>query len=398
MTRPVPSRPVEFKRFPASFKAAAEGAAPGVFEALVSVFGNVDLGGDRMVPGAFVRTLKERGLPPIYWNHDWRLGPIGHTEAAEEREKGLWVRGALFVGDDVADPTVRRLHAGMKAGAIREFSFAYDVKGDRTVTEDGEEIRELVDVDLFEVGPVTVGMNPDTELLEVAGAGLVAPARKRAVAPHGSPVVEERWDGARALREAALPGDLAIFAWVDPEREDSKTAQKLPHHWPSAVRSGRPAVLAGVVAAMGALLGARGGVDIPGADRRGVYDHLARHYRAADREPPEFRSWGPEELASAGFGVEEWFASGVVLDFASARDRLVEEAMGRHPAGGKHGAAPGHLQQAHDYLVKAGCKCDPGNVRDDGGDDDGKGAGDPGDRIDPKTLRDLLMRTRWEEG
>ncbi|MEM0050681.1 MAG: hypothetical protein QXW39_09150, partial [Candidatus Bathyarchaeia archaeon] len=37
---------------------------------------------------------------------------------------------------------------------------------------------------------------------------------------------------------------------------------------------------------MQALLGARGGVDIPAADRRSVYVHLARHYAQFDREPP----------------------------------------------------------------------------------------------------------------
>jgi len=31
-------------------------------------------------------------------------------------------------------------------------------------------------------------------------------------------------------------------------------------------------------------------VDIPDSDRRGVYNHLASHYRDFDREPPEFRS------------------------------------------------------------------------------------------------------------
>ena len=44
----------------------------------------------------------------------------------------------------------------------------------------------------------------------------------------------------------------------------------------------------GVAAAMAALKGARGGVDISSADRRGVYNHLARHYREFDEEPPEF--------------------------------------------------------------------------------------------------------------
>jgi len=38
---------------------------------------------------------------------------------------------------------------------------------------------------------------------------------------------------------------------------------------------------------MQALLGARGGVDIPTSDRRAVYRHLAAHYEDFDKEPPE---------------------------------------------------------------------------------------------------------------
>jgi hypothetical protein len=40
---------------------------------------------------------------------------------------------------------------------------------------------------------------------------------------------------------------------------------------------------------MGALRGARGGVDIPDSDRRPVYDHLSKHYAEFDREPPDFK-------------------------------------------------------------------------------------------------------------
>jgi len=44
-----------------------------------------------------------------------------------------------------------------------------------------------------------------------------------------------------------------------------------------------------VAAAMAALLGARGGVELPAEDRRKVYNHLAQHYRQFEREPPTFR-------------------------------------------------------------------------------------------------------------
>ena len=58
----------------------------------------------------------------------------------------------------------------------------------------------------------------------------------------------------------------------------------MPHH---DIIDGRLCVVwRGVAAAMAALMGARGGVDIPAADKRSVYTHLARHYAQFDREPP----------------------------------------------------------------------------------------------------------------
>ena len=52
----------------------------------------------------------------------------------------------------------------------------------------------------------------------------------------------------------------------------------------------------GVAAAMGALLGGRGGVDIPDGDREAVYNHLAKHYAQFDKEVPEFKSYSADEL------------------------------------------------------------------------------------------------------
>lgn len=75
-----------------------------------------------------------------------------------------------------------------------------------------------------------------------------------------------------------------MHAWVDSDGDPvAKSSYKLPHH-----RADGTLVLRGARAAIGALLGARGGVDIPAGDRRGVYNHLARHVREFDAEPPAF--------------------------------------------------------------------------------------------------------------
>jgi hypothetical protein len=65
------------------------------------------------------------------------------------------------------------------------------------------------------------------------------------------------------------------------------------HHEINADGTVGPANLTACSASIGALHGARGGTTIPEADRRGVYDHVAKHLRDAGREPEPFRSLTP---------------------------------------------------------------------------------------------------------
>lgn len=80
----------------------------------------------------------------------------------------------------------------------------------------------------------------------------------------------------------------AIHTWFDSEDPDVKSSYKLPHH---KADGDHAVVWKGVAAAMGALMGARGGVNIPASDKKGVYNHLAKHYKQFDKEPPEFKSF-----------------------------------------------------------------------------------------------------------
>lgn len=164
-------------------KALADGPA-GRFEAIVAVFNNIDAYGDRILPGAFERTLKPppegRGFPPIVWSHMWFEPPIGASLEAEEVDKGLRILGQLNLDDNAR---AREVYAAMKnvggdgLAALREFSFAYFVRESRLIEEpiDPEdsnsatrEVLELLDLEVIEVGPTLLGANPDTELLDVA--------------------------------------------------------------------------------------------------------------------------------------------------------------------------------------------------------------------------------------
>lgn len=130
--------------------------------------------------------------------------------------------------------------------------------------------------------------------------------------PDGTPLAaeDEAWDGPAEVAAADIE-DLKIMAtWVDPEQADVKAGYKLEHH---KAEGEHAVVWNGVAAAMGALLGARGGVDIPADDLQPVYDHLAQHYRQFEKEPPALEGEEDEEPAADEDADE-------LLDQASASD------------------------------------------------------------------------------
>lgn len=171
-----------------------------VFEAIVSVFNNVDFAGDRIVTGAFSGTLdrwKSSGDPiPVIWSHQWdnldaHVGAV--LEAREvlpgdpmlagtglEENGGLWTKNRI---DAHRSPFAFRLAELLHERRIREFSFAYDVL-DEARGSDGA--NELLELDVIEVGPTLKGMNPATRLLakaletEDASAALIDLAKRGA--------------------------------------------------------------------------------------------------------------------------------------------------------------------------------------------------------------------------
>ena len=163
---------------PVTIKAAGtqDGTEDGVFEAIVAAY-NIDSTGDKIVPGAFIDTLKswtDSGDPiPVLWSHmaNDPESHIGVVEAAEERlGEGLWVRARL----DVDEPKALKVYKLLKGRRVTQFSFAYDVEdGQYVETSGGESYFELRRLKLYEVGPTLIGANQATSLLDVKHAGLL---------------------------------------------------------------------------------------------------------------------------------------------------------------------------------------------------------------------------------
>lgn len=181
------------------FKALDDGK--GEFEALVAVFGNVDLGGDRIVKGAFADSLKAweaKGRPiPVVFSHDWGNldAHIGEVTQAKETDEGLWVKAQL----DMEDASAAKVFRLMKRGTLAEFSFAYDVVEEKL--QNGA--NELLKLDVIEVGPTLKGMNPETQLLGVKSTDETRTAA-RSVTVRAKQAVAGSFEERRELVSAAL--------------------------------------------------------------------------------------------------------------------------------------------------------------------------------------------------
>lgn len=128
---------------------------PREFEGYGSVFGNIDHGGDVVLPGAFSDSLKEHKtsgtMPLMFWMHQPDQVPGVWIDMAEDR-KGLYVKGEVL--DTALGRDVRVL---LEKNAVRGLSIGY-----RPLAADyrSDGVRMLKQVELAEVSIVSMAMNP----------------------------------------------------------------------------------------------------------------------------------------------------------------------------------------------------------------------------------------------
>lgn len=124
----------------------------GSIEGIAAGIGNVDHGGDRIMPGAFAKTLADRGGRPLpmLLHHDLSR-PAGAWTDWKETGDGLYVKGRL----SMATRDGQEAHVLATDGALTGISIGY--KGSGAIDRSGT--RNLTNVELFEASLVTVPMN-----------------------------------------------------------------------------------------------------------------------------------------------------------------------------------------------------------------------------------------------
>jgi HK97 family phage prohead protease len=133
----------------------------GTFTGMAAVYGNVDLGGDVIDPGAFTKTIADKGGEvPILWQHNPRE-PIGIGRVSDSKE-GLAITGELVLDA----PQAKTAYALMKKNVLRGLSIGYDTVSEKVT----EKVRYLKELKLWEVSLVTFPMNERALVNGVKGA------------------------------------------------------------------------------------------------------------------------------------------------------------------------------------------------------------------------------------
>jgi len=304
---------VELESKQVGVEAKAIDDAEGTVQAVVSVTNIVDNVKDVIEPGAYEQTLGKR-IPKGVWSHDTTI-PIAKTLSAIE----------LAPGDDRLPDHLREQDAGgvlvkMKFnlnttrgreayedikffGQEQEWSIGYSVPEGGSEMKGEEGIRHIKQLEWYEYSPVLFGAAPGTRTVSVKEDTFSEETAEESfddskgpIRSHAVGFADDRpWKPAM-YKNVRSPADKAyysnIFAFHKTgEDPNYKTNYSYIHHYVNSDGKAGAAALGGLREGVGSLNGSRRGTTLRGNDRKGVYNHLARHYReGGENNPPELKS------------------------------------------------------------------------------------------------------------
>ncbi len=300
----------------------------------------VDRDGDIIDPLG-VDTTHFENNPVILWAHDHKQPAIGRATWIKSTKDDI--RAKIRWAKTAAAQEIKGLYDD---GILSAFSIGF-IPQEWEDREESEHGKRFTRSEMLEFSGCNVPSNPEALMARAVSKDFSAEARdmlgiivKRPIPYKKYPLASEgtAWDAGREVRNADV-NDLKIMgAWFDAENAENKLAYKLPHH----KANGYTTIWRGVAAAMGALLGARGGVRIPTSDRQSVYNHLKKHYADFDKDAPEFKDYNFGEL------MELHFDKRIILDY-----KWLEMLGPRGPEVSGRDVSPGYDEElAADFVSR----------------------------------------------
>ena len=186
-------------------------SAEGSFEGLLSPYGNVDGGGDVVVPGAYAKTLKDQGpTRPMLWQHKTDV-PIGEV-TLDDQPDGLHCKGQLLM----TLPEAQKAYLLIKARIVKGLSIGFETVKDSV--ESG--VRMLKEIKLYEGSIVTFPLN------EMALIASVKAARENKD-DFNEELTEIQLQDAGYQMLSALRTALSSAVWSDLTPEEKITATEV---------------------------------------------------------------------------------------------------------------------------------------------------------------------------
>tara|TARA_R110002050_G_scaffold11068_2_gene37678 strand:+ start:2870 stop:3382 length:513 start_codon:yes stop_codon:yes gene_type:complete len=146
----------------------------GTFSGYASVYDEIDNQNDRVAEGAFQKALhaaeNEGKFPKMLWQHD-PTQPIGRWTEIKEDQKGLFVKGQIFLDIQKGFEAFKLV----KEGVIDGLSIGFIVKE----TSRQKTHRMILAVDLLEISLVTFPANAKATIQEVKKDSLLASSLAR---------------------------------------------------------------------------------------------------------------------------------------------------------------------------------------------------------------------------
>lgn len=150
----------------------------GTFEGFCAHYGNIDRGGDMLLPGSGKHIVDAGVQVPIFFSHGWKENqpPIGVSLTLEERPDGMWTKGKILERTSLGHDCL----VLMDEGAIDCMSIGWNpVTSKRAKTADGKSYREIAKWDILEysVCPKGFAMNPEAMITKGGPRGIIAKSR-----------------------------------------------------------------------------------------------------------------------------------------------------------------------------------------------------------------------------
>lgn len=155
--------------------------------AIAASFNTVDDSGELILPGAFKKSIEERGPQSKtarkivhVWCHD-QTRPLGKIAVLREQTNGLYFESKLFDNDEGNNALAMYLEGGINQHSIgfnyNEVAIArrgsdlwnhvYELCKNRKAMDTRDEVYILNELDLYEISSVCLGLNEFTNTLDI---------------------------------------------------------------------------------------------------------------------------------------------------------------------------------------------------------------------------------------